>query len=121
MKSVETKEQLVNVIRDWVRLDNEIRNLQREQSKRKNDKNKITNSLIEIMKQNEIDCFDINDGRILYSKKNVKKPITKKILLDILARYYNGDLLKASQLNEFILDNREEEIKETIVRKINEG
>jgi hypothetical protein len=70
------------------------------------------------MKRNEIDCFDINDGQICYTKKNVKKPITKKILLDLLAKYYDGDLLKANDVNNFILNNREEEVKESIVRKI---
>jgi hypothetical protein len=118
MNNVETKDQLVKVIRDWVRLDNEIRKLQKEQTNRKNDKKNITNSLIEIMKKNEIDCFDINDGQIFYSKKNIKKPITRKALLDILGKYFNGDLLKAGELNEFILNNREEETKETIVRKM---
>jgi hypothetical protein len=115
---METKEQLIKTIRDWVRLDNEIRNLQNEQLKRKNEKKNISNSLIDIMKKNEIDCFDINDGQILYTKKNIKKPITKKVLLDLLAKYYNGDLLKATDINNFILDNREETIKETIIRKI---
>ena len=67
---MDTKEHLVKTIRDWVRLDNEIKKLQKEQLSRKNDKKKITNSLIEVMKKNEIDCFDINDGQILYSKKN---------------------------------------------------
>ena len=80
---METKDQLVKAIRDWVRLDNEIRLLQKEESKRKNAKKSLSNTLMEVMKLNEIDCFDINDGQILYNKKNVKKPITKKVLLKI--------------------------------------
>lgn len=115
---METKEQLVKTIRDWVRLDNEIRSLQKEQLKRKNDKRNISNVLMEIMKKNEIDCFDINDGQIIYNKKNVKKPITKKVLLEVLQRYYEGDLLKAVEVNDYILNNREEIIRESIVRKI---
>ena len=35
-----------------------------------------------------------------------------------LSKYFKGDLLKATELNEFIIDNREEVIKESIVRKI---
>jgi hypothetical protein len=116
---METKEQLINAIREWVRLDNEIRQLQKVLTSRKNEKKTINTSLINIMKTNEIDCFDIKDGQLCYLKKNIKKPITKKNLLEILSRYYNDDLIKASKLNEFILNNREEEIKETIVRKIN--
>ena len=115
---METKEQLVNSIREWVKYDNEIRNLQKELNKKKNEKKQISNRLIDTMKQNEIDCIDIKDGKICYNKKNVKKPITKKVLIDILSKYYNGDLLKASEVNDFILENREETTKETIVRKM---
>ena len=115
---METKEQLIKTIRDWVRLDNEIRLLQKEECKRKNAKKALSSSLIEVMKLNDIDCFDINDGQILYNKKNVKKPITKKVLLEVLQKYYNGDLLKALEVNDFILNNREETIKESITRKV---
>ena len=116
---METKEQLVKTIKEWVKLDNEIRTLKKEEESRKTEKKKISENLMKIMKENEIDCFDIKDGQICYSKKNIKKPITKKALLDILAKYYKGDLLKASEINDFILENREEIVKETIVRKIN--
>jgi len=115
---METKEQLVNTIRKWIKIDNEIRALQKESNKRKTDKKKISNDLIEVMKKNEIDCFDINDGQILYSKKSVKKPITQKVLLDILSTYFKGDALKATEINNFIMESRESVTKETIVRKI---
>jgi hypothetical protein len=115
---METKEQLVNTIKKWVKTDNEIRTLQKELNLRKKNKLSISSELIEVMRKNDIDCFDINDGQILYSKKNVKKPITKKVLLNILSSYYDGDLLKATELNNYILENREDTVKETIIRKI---
>jgi hypothetical protein len=115
---METKEQLINTIKKWVKIDNEIRALQKEQATRKTEKKKISNELIEVMRKNEIDCFDLNDGQLCYNKKNVKKPITQKMLLTLLSEYYNGDVLKASALNNYIMDNREEVVKETIVRKI---
>jgi len=113
-----TKEQLVKTIKEWVKLDNEIRVIKKEEKQRKDEKKKMSENLIKIMRENEIDCFDIKDGQICYSKKSIKKPITKKVLIDILSKYYNGDLLKASEVNEFILENREETTKETIVRKM---
>jgi hypothetical protein len=116
---METKEQLINTIKDWVKIDNEIRTLQKEIKQRKSSQKKISESLIMIMKQNEIDCFDLNDGQICYNKKNVKKPITKGVLLNVLSKYYDGDFMKASELNSFIMENREEVTKETISRKIN--
>jgi hypothetical protein len=115
---METKTQLIQNIKDWVKLDNEIRLLNQELSKRKLEKKKITDLLIQTMKTNEIDVFDINQGKIVYSKKTVRKPITKKGLLDILSKYYEGDTEQAEQVNEFILDNREVVVKESIIRKI---
>jgi hypothetical protein len=114
---MDTKEQLIKTIKEWVKIDNEIRSLQEEVKIRKNNKKLISESLITIMKQNEIDCFDIKDGQICYNKKQVKKPITKGMLINILSKYYKGDILKANELNNFIMENREETTKESIILK----
>jgi len=114
---MDTKEQLIKTIKEWVKIDNEIRNLQDEVKIRKNNKKHISESLITIMKQNEIDCFDIKDGQICYTKKQVKKPITKGLLINILSKYFRGDVLKANEVNNFIMENREETTKESITLK----
>jgi|TARA_B100000242_G_C42940328_1_gene436072 hypothetical protein len=112
-----TKEKLITNIRKWVKLDNEIRSLKKEEKIRKEQQKELNVSLIEIMKSNEIDCIDIKDGQICYNKKNVKKPISKKFLLDILSKYFDGDIKKAEDANDFILNSREETVKESISRK----
>jgi DNA repair ATPase RecN len=116
---MENKQLLIENIKEWVNLDNEIRELKKQEKTRKKRQDELSKNLMEIMKSNEIDEFDINKGKIIYKKKNVKKPITKKNLLEILSKYYNGDLTNASKLNTFIMDNREEVIVETISRTIN--
>jgi hypothetical protein len=115
---METKEHLISKVKEWVKIDNEMRTLQKELAKRKADKKNISKDLIEVMRKNEIDCFDLNDGQITYCKKNVKKPITKKVLFSILSNYCEGDVEKANEINDYILENREEVVKETVVRKI---
>jgi hypothetical protein len=115
---LETKEELMQTLKEWVKKDNEIRQLQKQQTMLKNEKKQISVSLLDVMKRNEIECFDINDGKILYNKKNVKKPISQKKMIELLSRYYDGDLLKATEINNFLLDNREEVVQETIVRKV---
>lgn len=114
-----TKETLINTIKKWVKLDNEIRSLKKEQNTRNSEKKELTNILIEIMKNNEIDCVDIKDGQLCYVQHNIKKPITKKNLLTILSKYYNGDIEKATNITEYISTNREEIVKESIARKVN--
>ena len=110
---------LISTVRNWVKLDNEIKALQKEQNTRKKEKKEISNSLINVMKSNDIDCFDLNDGQLCYNKKDIKKPLTKKALLNILSKYYDDDVSKANELNDFILENRETTLKESITRKMN--
>lgn len=110
-----TKEELINVIRGWVKTDNEIKQLQNTLKNKKNEKKEITEQLLEIMKTNEIDCFDINNGKIMYSKNNVKKPITKKHLLNCLSNYFDDvSGINSDNVVQFILDNREIVIKDNI-------
>ena len=118
---MDSKDVLIKTIQDWVKLDNEIRQLKKEEQKRKDDQKKLSENLIDIMRKNEIDEVDIKNGKLIYSKKNVKKPITKKNLLSILSKFYKGDLAKANEINEFIIDNREEVVVESIVRKIKDN
>lgn len=118
---MDSKDMLIKTIQDWVRLDNEIRQLKKEEQKRKDDQKKLSENLINIMRKNEIDEVDIKNGKLIYSKKNVKKPITKKNLLSILSKFYKGDISKANEVNEFIIDNREEVVVESIVRKIKDN
>ena len=117
----DNKNQLIHTVKEWVRIDNEIRQLQKEISTRRQDKKVMNDKLMETMKTNDIDCFDLNDGKICYTKKNVKKPINNKVLLDILTKYYSGDISQASEINNFINDNRIEVTKENITRKISKN
>ena len=72
------------------------------------------------MKKNDLDCFDINGGAILYKKNVTKKPITAKTLTQLLHQFYPANAAdKADELTKFILENREETTKETILRKMN--
>ena len=113
------KNLLIENIKEWVRIDNEIRELKKQEKLRKDKQKEISKTLMETMKENDIDEFDINQGKIVYKKKNVKKPITKKNLLEILSKYYKGDLVSASNMNKYIMDNREEVLVETISRTMN--
>ena len=111
------KEQLVTNIREWVKIDTEISQLRQEIKERNNKKKSMTENLVTVMKTNNIDCFDINDGSLVYKKNTVRKPINSKTLLVSLQNYYK-DQNVAEDLTKYIMDNREEQIKETIKRKI---
>jgi hypothetical protein len=118
MSVAKNKAELVQLIKDWITTDNEIRELNKQAKQRKNKLKAVSQNLMNTMKENDIDEFNVKDGKILYSKTSVKKPITKKNLMSILSKYYKGDVSQAIEVNNFILDNREEVVKETIKRTI---
>jgi hypothetical protein len=118
MASTVNKTELVSSIKEWIRIDNEIRNLNKEIRDRKTQMTKISQGLMSTMKDNNIDEFNVKEGKLIYSKKQVKKPITKKYLTDVLLKYYNGDDEQATELNSFINENREATVKETIRRLV---
>ncbi len=112
------KENLKNKIKEWVQIDNEIRTLAAEQKKRQLEKKEISKRLMDTMRENHIDCVNLADGELVYSKKSKAKPITKKHLLNILYKLCNGNGEKAEEMNQFIMDNREEVVTEQLIRKI---
>jgi len=114
---MDTKEELITHIKSWIEIDNEITNLQKQIKIHRENKKQLTGNLVDVMKNNEIDCFDINDGKLVYSKSKVKKPINKKSLFAALEGYFKEDTELAKELSEHILNSREETIKESIRRK----
>lgn len=111
------KEELVRIVRQWVKLDNEIRELQRHQKLRRDEKKKLTQELMQIMKTHEVDSFDMNGGQIMYRKRSVKKPITQKYLMDTLSTYFDGDNDKAVEVGKYVFDHRTVVVNESIVHK----
>jgi hypothetical protein len=115
---METKEQLVNKIKEWIKIDTEISDLKIKLKDVNNKKKLLTENLVSVMKTNKIDCFDINGGALIYKQNKVKKTINSKTLLASLKDYYKNDISQAEDLTKYIMDNREELIKEIIKRKI---
>lgn len=115
-----TKEQLVSNIKEWIQYDNEIKQLQKQVKIRKEKQKGLTDNIVKVMKAKEIDCFDLNDGKLIYSQSKTKGTINKQHIFNCLEKYFkdNGDENMISDLTNFILENREVKVKETIRRKI---
>ena len=112
-----TKEILLNSIRDWVQIDNEMKTLQRELKERRLRKKELTDTLVNVMKSNEIDCFDMNEGKLIYAQNKIRTPLSKKHLLTSLQKFFQNDDQTASEISQFIMNSRETKIKETIRHK----
>jgi hypothetical protein len=115
---METKEQLVQHIKGWMSNDNEIREIQARLKELKDKRKGYADNLVEIMRKNEIDCFDVNDGKLIYTKTKVKAPLNKTTLATSLMKYFKDDYEQAKELVQFLLESREEKVKESIRRKV---
>jgi hypothetical protein len=115
---MEAKEQLINNIKEWIKIDGEISQLKTEIKEKNNNKKLLTEKLVSVMKTNSIDCFDINGGSLVYKKNKIKKQINGKTLLLALQNYYKDNQKIAEDITKYIMNSREEQIKEIIKRKI---
>tara|TARA_Y100000389_G_scaffold198035_2_gene233811 strand:- start:9743 stop:10105 length:363 start_codon:yes stop_codon:yes gene_type:complete len=114
------KEQLVNLIKQWISLDDKIKDLNSNLKNFKKEQKEISSNLLNVMKDNEIDCFDVNSSKILYCKNKSKIGLNKKNLLENLEKYFNGrDDINTTEIRDFIFENRETRVKENIKRKVN--
>jgi len=118
--SLETKEELITNVKEWIKIDSEIANFKNEIKSRNAKKKILADRLVVVMKKNEIDRFDINGGAIKYKKTTTKQTINGKMLLATLNEYYKNTNTPeiAAEISQFILDNREITTKETITRKM---
>jgi hypothetical protein len=109
-----TKDELVSNIKEWIKMDGEIEKLKSELKDKNKKKKEITEMLVKVMKNNAIDCFDIQNGSLIYKKRKVKKTISGKFLLQQLEEYYKEQPDLAKDITKHVLDNRIEVIKEDI-------
>ena len=113
-----TKEELIFNVKEWIKIDTEITKLKADIKEKTNKQKQVTESLVQVMKHNSIDCFDIAGGALVYKQKKSKKTISGKFLLSQLEDYYKDQPDMAKDITNHILANREPVIKEEIVRKI---
>lgn len=117
-KSSNPKEELINNIREWIKLDNEIIKMKNDMKQKNTKKKELTESLVKVMKTNSIDCFDVNGGALVYKQRKTKKSISGKFLLEELQKYYKEEPEVGKEIAQHLLDSRPEVVREEIKRKI---
>lgn len=107
---------LITRVKEWVKIDEDVAKLQSEIKKKKALKKTISGELMDIMKNNGIDQFDLNDGKLIRQVRKTKSSLSKKHLLGCLSKYCKTDD-EFKNLTEYILDSRQEVVKEIITKK----
>jgi len=116
----ESKQILISTIKEWVLINSKINELQKQLKEFRNNKKQLSDTLIKVMENNEIDRFDINNGKLLYKKNKVKGSINKDYLMKMLDNYFKEyPEVDTNDVGNFILENRP--IKETSTLVIKEN
>jgi hypothetical protein len=113
------KGDLITLIKEWKQIDDEIKSIQKEVKKRRDRKKLLSDKLIKIMRTNEIDSFDINNGKLLYTQSKLKESINRPYLLGIISKYFeDDDTVDIGGVADYILENRAIKLKEGIRCKL---
>jgi seryl-tRNA synthetase len=113
-----SKKFLIETVKKWVEIDNKLRQVTDVAKKLRKEKKERNEEMIQIMKDHEIDNFDIKDGHIQYKKENKREPLTQKKLLTILLEHPQLNEEQVHGLNQYVFESRKITEKESVVRKI---
>ena len=112
------QQELLQNVKTWLDIDNQIRTLQKEIRDRRKLKKELTTSLVGIMKTQDIDALNVPDGQLIYNKTKSKAPLSKKHLLTCLGQYFSEiPGIQPDEVANYILENREVKTKEGIRHK----
>ena len=115
---MESKEQLLGKIKEWVAIEGEMKVLQRELKQRREAKRRLSDELVQVMKENEIDCFDIREGKIIYTQNRVRSALSKRHLTGCLETYFAAHPdISGGEVAQYVLEKREVTVKESIRHK----
>jgi hypothetical protein len=104
-------------IRDWVKLEEESVALKQRMRQINQAKKDISSKLLAVMKDQDIDEFDLNqEGKLVRQVKKTKQCLSKKTLMTSLSHYYKNEA-EAKKTTEFILNTRTEKISESLCKK----
>ena len=104
---------LVPVIQEWRRIQEEISELNHQSRERKARIKVLDNIILEAMKQSNIGALNLKSGRILYKKKESKETLAPKTLQKLLTEHLQDEKAAAEAI-KYMLENRESRVKEKI-------
>lgn len=107
-------EELLVAVKDWISVEEEIKELQSRLKTLKSNKKIYTKKLTELMNKKNIDGLNLNnDSKLVYKKQKIVGGITKKILISSLSEFIKekDDL---DSIISYILSQRNEKYSDKI-------
>ena len=78
----------------------------------------MTERLVHVMKDNNIDCFNMSSGQLIYTRNKARAPVSKKHLMETLSQYFAAvPQVNSAEVAQFVLDQRATKTQESIRHK----
>ncbi len=113
--------QFKTAIKEWYKCEMEEKNLKTKLSDIKKNKDGVEALIINYMQSNQIQDKDIHIGDhvLKYAETKTTEGITKKLIMERLTEYFNGNEEEATKVTDFIYSNRTSSSKPVL--KLNMG
>tara|TARA_Y100000816_G_C26021416_1_gene534365 strand:+ start:627 stop:986 length:360 start_codon:yes stop_codon:yes gene_type:complete len=111
-----TEGELVSMVQDWMGLEKEIKNMQGTLRELRLKQKAATARLVLVMKEHEIDCLDVKDGRLSHRTMKSRGTVSKKHLLSSIASFFENadDPELSAKLTGHILETRGVKLQDKI-------
>ena len=105
---------LPNYLKEWLTLEEDLKVLSAAVREKRKRMGILQGLITKTMKGHKIARVNIKSGAILYQNKQTKESMGKKFIVSKLTEYFKGDIIKATEVYNFLEENRGKKIKDNI-------
>jgi hypothetical protein len=116
-----TVTELPGLIRQWMKMQEEMATLNNELKQRKTQSKALKEIIIRIMETNNVANLSISKGTLVHSVRELAEPISNKYMLKQFKEFFNGDEARARALIEYLEENRSVTVKHDLKLKMSDG
>jgi len=105
---------LPNYLKEWLTLEEDLKVLSAAVREKRKRMGILQGLITKTMKGHKIARVNIKSGAILYQNKQTKESMGKKFIISKLTEYFKGDIIKATEIYNFLEEHRGKRNKENI-------
>lgn len=105
---------LPNYLKEWLILEDELKVLANAVKEKKKRMGILQGLITKTMKGHKLARVNIKSGSILYQNKVTKESMGKRFIVSRLTEYFKGDIIKATEVYNFLEENRGKRVKDNI-------
>jgi hypothetical protein len=105
---------LPNYLKEWLTLEDELKILNAAMREKKKRMGILQGLITKTMKGHKIARVNIKSGAILYQNKQTKESMGKKFIISKLTEYFKGDIVKATEIFNYLEEHRGKKSKDNI-------